>query len=49
VEVFNHLNIGFNYGLGLTNNYSEFSASDAASALIKGKSRVPAITVAYLF
>jgi len=49
VEVFNHLNIGFNYGLGLTNNYSEFSATDAAAAVVKGKSRVPAITVAYLF
>ncbi|GAB6394189.1 MAG: PorT family protein [Bacteroidales bacterium] len=48
VEVFNHLNIGFNYGLGLTNNYGNFGIDDAAQ-VIKGKSRVPAITVAYLF
>jgi len=44
VEVFTHLNIGFNYGLGLTNNFGKPSIAD-----VRGKSSTPAITAAYLF
>jgi len=42
VEVINHLQVGFNYGLGLTNNYSVGGESD-------GKNRGWMITAAIMF
>lgn len=47
VEVFNHLQVGFNYNLGLTNDYQALTAKDVFEA--DGKSRGWSITAAILF
>jgi len=46
VEVFSHLQVGFNYGLGLTNNYTILRDGQKSS---EGKNRGWAITAAILF
>ncbi len=46
VEVFKHLQVSANYGLGLTNNFEAFKAEDLIS---KGKNRVWSVTAGYYF
>lgn len=46
VEIFNHLQVGFNYGLGLTDNYSVTSSGSKEGS---GKNRGWYITAAILF
>jgi hypothetical protein len=45
VEIFSSLQVGFNYGLGLTNDYSASKLGDIAN----GKSNLMSITAALLF
>jgi hypothetical protein len=45
VELFNSLQVGFNYGLGLTNDYSANRSGD----LSNGKSNLMSVTAALLF
>jgi hypothetical protein len=45
VEVFSSLQVGFNYGLGLTNDYSANKLGDIAN----GKSNLMSVTAALLF
>ncbi|MDR1259257.1 MAG: PorT family protein [Tannerellaceae bacterium] len=45
VEVFNSLQVGFNYGLGLTDDYSASRSED----LTNGKSNLMSVTAALLF
>jgi len=47
VELLGLLQLGFNYSLGLTDNYKTFTVNDANS--YKGKSYTGAITLAVLF
>ncbi|MDR2843281.1 MAG: PorT family protein [Candidatus Symbiothrix sp.] len=49
VEFLNHLQLGINYKLGLTDNYSQANADDALNNALQGKSRGWVISVAYLF
>lgn len=47
VELLSHLQVGFNYGLGLTNDYKTLGIADVADAT--GKSRGWSINAAILF
>ncbi|WP_106829539.1 porin family protein [Parabacteroides pacaensis] len=47
VELLSHLQVGFNYGLGLTNDYEALTAQDAFRA--DGKSRGWSINAAIIF
>jgi hypothetical protein len=47
LELLSHFQVGFNYGLGLTDNYN--GLYDALSGGAKGKSRGWAVTAAFLF
>lgn len=47
VELLSHLQVGFNYGLGLTNDYETFGLKDIADG--NGKSRGWSINAAILF
>lgn len=47
VELISHLQVGFNYGLGLTNDYETLGVKDVADA--NGKSRGWSINAAILF
>lgn len=49
VELLSHLQVGFNYGLGLTDNYSSTALSGVSSEKTTGKNRGWAITAAILF
>lgn len=49
VELLSHLQVGFNYGLGLTDNYSSTALSGISSEKTTGKNRGWAITAAILF
>lgn len=49
VELWSHLQVGFNYGLGLTDNYSSTALSGISSEKTTGKNRGWAITAAILF
>ena len=51
VEVFTHFQVGINYGLGLTDNYSSYSisADDVRNKLEGGKHQTWSITAAILF
>lgn len=49
VELLSHLQVGFNYGLGLTDNYSSTALSILDSDKTTGKNRGWAVTAAILF
>lgn len=49
VELLSHLQVGFNYGLGLTDNYSSKALSGVSNEKTTGKNRGWAITAAILF
>ncbi len=49
VELFSHLQVGFNYGLGLTDNYSVSQPSISTATEASGKNRGWSITAAILF
>lgn len=49
VELLSHLQVGFNYGLGLTDNYSSTALSILNSDKTTGKNRGWAVTAAILF
>ena len=49
VELLKHLQIGANYQLGLTNDYSDFEFGWSEALNLKGKPSVWSVSVAYLF
>lgn len=49
VELLSHLQVGFNYGLGLTDNYSSTALSVLNNEKTTGKNRGWAVTAAILF
>ncbi|GHT75403.1 membrane protein [Bacteroidia bacterium] len=49
VELLAHLQVGVNYQLGLTDDYSQSSTLDLAGQVFKGKDRVWTVSAAYLF
>jgi hypothetical protein len=49
IELFKHLQVGFNYKLGLTDEYKSLDRSASNLKNLKGKTRVCSITTTYFF